>query len=489
MAALGLTSGVAGTRPASAHEGTGGDGTVGGESTEGYGPLGVVDVPGALEAVVDDDRIAYVAVGDGYATVDLSDPADPRVLARRTDLLEEYEAGPLVNVQDVKVDGDTLAVAAPAHPRRNALYGLLVVDVSDPAAPRERGFLPTDFPVHNCDLADGRAYLTGNDGDRNALVVVDVDGDGDGDPVELGSWSLLDVDDAWGDVRGNRRTLHDVTVHDGIAVCAHWDAGTWLVDVSDPAEPTVLGRVEAPDPADLVDSTGPSPAVVPPGNHHYATVDETGDLLAVGKETFGVRVDRDGEDDSSDGRIVGGPGGVDLWDVSDPSAPVKESTIAPPTSDDPTFDGTWTTAHNLDLSGETLYTSWYRGGVKRHDVRDPTEPVEESWWLAPGEASFWTAWSVVAGATGYFVGSSRGVDDVPGRLYTFPDRSGSQSDRPSLGSTTASETPSSPPTDSGESPAGSTVDVPGFGAASGLAGLAGLAALGVGGWWLSRDDD
>ncbi|MDN4015340.1 hypothetical protein QX233_23090, partial [Chryseobacterium gambrini] len=78
-------------------------------------------------------------------------------------------------------------------------------------------------------------------------------------------------------------------VHGGVAVCAHWDAGTWLVDISDPAEPSVLGTVETPRVDDL--SEGRSPGITPPGNHHYATLDETGTLLAIGKETFAVTVD------------------------------------------------------------------------------------------------------------------------------------------------------------------------------------------------------
>lgn len=474
-AAVGTAS-VAGARRTSAHEGSDGDGdgSVAGDPS-GYAPLGVVDVPGAKEAVVGDESTAYLATGDGYAVVDISDPTDPRVLDRRTSLLAGRENGPLVNVQDVSVDGDTLVVAGPAHPRDEALSGLLVVDVSDPTAPRERGFFSTDYPVHNCTLADGRAYLTANDGDRNALVVVDVRDA----PAPVGTWSLLDVDEDWGRVSANRRTLHDVTVHGGVAVCAHWDAGTWLVDVSDPTAPRVLGSVDAPAPTDVSDSR--AAGVVPPGNHHYATLDETGTLLAVGKETFAVRVDEDGDGEVD--RTVGGPSGVDLWDVSDPTRPVRRSTVPPPTSDDPTLGGTWTTAHNLDLRAGTLYTSWYRGGVKRHDVSDPSAPVEESWWLAPEAASFWTARAVTTGTEGFFVASSRGVDDVPGRLYTFPDRPGTSTNGSAV-------TAAAPPTDGSTQSPGPTataqtdrspVSAPGFGA------LSSLAALAAAGWlWRGR---
>ncbi len=471
---------------ASAHEGGGSDGTVSGESSDRYTPLGHVDVPGAKEAVVGDGSTVYAATGDGYATVDVSDPTAPRVVARRAGLRSDAEDGPLVNVQDVKVDGDTLVVAGPAHPRRNALSGFVVVDVSDPASPTERGFFETDYPIHNCDVVDGRAYLTGNDGSGNPLVVVDVSDPTD--PTELGRWSLLDSDDRWGSVDANRRPLHDVTVHDGVAVCALWDAGTWLVDVADPTAMTALGSVDAPAP-DQLDS-GPRPAVTPPGNHHHAT--RSGDLLAVGKESFGVRIDEDGDGYSD--RTVGGPSGVDLWDVSDPEDPERLSTIPSPVSDDPTFDGTWTTAHNLDVENDTLYTSWYRGGVKRHDVSNPLTPTEETWWLAPDKASFWTARAVT---TGFFVASSRGVEDVPGRLYTFPDRPGEGPSGVALGSddgttgatatatlsTRANRTGSTDANGGGDAGPGSTASASGFGVGATLTALAG------GAWWLRRRRD
>jgi hypothetical protein len=185
--------------------------------------------------------------------------------------------------------------------------------------------------------------------------------------------------------------------------------------------------------------------------------------------------------------VVGGPSGVSLWDVSEPTDPRKRSTIRPPRSDDATFAGTWTTAHNLDLADGTLYTSWYQGGVKRHDVSDPTNPTEESWWLAPETASFWTALAVTTGPDGFFVAPSRGVDDVPGRLYTFPDRSGDGSETtddrvrpPDSSSRSQSRT-------TGADPTASSVSTPGFGPASTAA------ALGGGLWWLRRrataDDD
>ncbi len=115
--------------------------------------------------------------------------------------------------------------------------------------------------------------------------------------------------------------------------------------------------------------------------------------------------------------------------------------------------------------------------MKRHDVSDPANPVEESWWLAPSATDFWTA---QAASDAFFVASSRGVGDVPGRLYTFPDHAGDQTDRPALGS----PTPASTETDvASEEPSESRISAAGFEI------VTGLTALGIGGWlaWRQRN--
>jgi hypothetical protein len=195
----------------------------------------------------------------------------------------------------------------------------------------------------------------------------------------------------------------------------------------------------------------------------------------------------------------GGPSGIDLWDVSDPAAPELRATIPAPPSPNPTYGGVWTTAHNFEIADDVLYSSWYQGGVKRHDVSDPAAPEEVSWWRDPNEAKFWTARPARAGEReGFFVASSMGVGDVPGRLYTFPDHAGEQADPSSVlpdreptpvagietvpgttAQTTGTETktaaePGSPEGD------GIDISAPGFGVVAGAAGL-GLAA-----WRLSK---
>jgi hypothetical protein len=382
-----------------------------GDETGAYEPLGFVAVEGTKEAVVE-GTTAYVATTDGIAVVDVADPENPTVLAERRELLADRDGGPLPDIWDVKVDGDTLLAVGPAN-GGESLRGVAVFDVSDPTAPALSGFHETQYPIHNAFLSDGVAYLTGNDGDRNPLVTVDV-----GSLAELGRWSLVDANAAYSDVDAGLRTVHDLYVNGDRAYLAHWDAGTWILDVSDPAAPAYVGATFQQNASQLADAPA-NEGLQLPGNAHYVAVDDAGELMAVGREAW----DADPADDHR-----GGPGGVDLYDVTE-RAPRHLATVAAPTTPDPGYGGVWTTAHNLDIDGDRLYTAWYRGGVKIHDVSDPANPRELAWWRRPDEAAFWTA--------------RRGPECVVAASYqtrtgvfTFPDGAGEQPNPPSLTSTT-----------------------------------------------------
>lgn len=471
-------------------------GRAGAADDEPYAPLGSVAVEGTREVVVGDGgRTAYLATTDGYAVVDVAEPERPTVVAERRDLLADEDDGPLSGVWDVAVSGDRLLVVAPAHGGHD-LRGALLVDVSDPGSPEQVAFHRTDYPIHNADLDGTTAYLAANGGGRHAVDVVEFEGG----PERVGSWALTDVDEGWADVPGALANVHDVTVADGVAACAHWDAGTWLLDVSDPTAPTGLGRAGGRDAADLAavpdDEVGLT-ATTPPGNDHHALVD--GDLLAVGRESWAATVD---------GEVVGGPSGVDLWDVSDPTDPVRRATVAPPPTPDPTRDGVWTTAHNLDLRDGRLYVAWYQGGVARYDVGDPADPVREAWWRAPDRTRFWAA--VLARPGEAFVASSTGVGDGDAGLFAFPDRPGEQGDPPALtataaptrtavrsgteraGTSTTAGTETSASERTGTSATAGSGSVTGTGAtgvrAPGFGVVGALAAVAVGAWCGGRRD-
>ncbi|MFC4358143.1 LVIVD repeat-containing protein [Halobium salinum] len=416
--AAALGAGVLGTSRVGAHPGF-------------YRPYAELPLEGAKEAVVSDDGgTAFVATTTGYATVDVSTYDSPSVLADRRNPLADRENGPLRGIYDVKQEGDTLLVVGPANPLGDALHGLLVVDVSDPANPEERAFFETDYPIHNCFLRDGYAYLTGNDGERNPVVVVDVSGsesESASEPTEVARWSIADHDEAWLEVPSGVRPVHDVWVQGGVAYLVCWDTGTWLLDVSDPTNPTYLTDFRGQPLSELraIESRGAArrTGLTPPGNDHFVALNEDGSLLGVGMESWAMETEEG---------IVGGPSGIDLYDLSDRTNPERVATIEPPRTDRPTMEGVWTTSHNFEFRDGTLYTSWYQGGVKLYDVSDPANPQEFAWWRDPDEARFWTARAAVPGES--YVASDMGSDYAgsDASLYVFPDHAGDQRDPPSL---------------------------------------------------------
>ncbi|MFU8869108.1 LVIVD repeat-containing protein [Natronococcus sp.] len=375
---------------------------------DSFEPLGRVAVDGAAEAVVGDDGdTAYLAATDGFATVDIADPAEPTVLAEERGLGDDGR--PMIEVLDVAVDGDRLAVVGPANVQSDDVFhGFVVYDVSDPAAP-EPTIDPyeTGYHIHNCFLEGDHLFVVANSEDDHALVIFDIADD----VAELGRWSLLEREPEWAELHWIARYNHDVYVQDEIAYLAHWNPGTYLIDVEDPTDPTYVSHVRETDLDRQRERSDEDARLGLPGNDHYAAVDETGDLLAVGREAWAVE---GGEPDA--------PGGIDLYDASDPAAPERRATIDPPRADDETHGaGRWTTAHNFELRNDRLYSSWYRGGVRIHDVSDPADPVEVAAWSDRKETAFWTTRVAEPGET--FVASSTGLlpnADLEGALYTFP---------------------------------------------------------------------
>jgi len=469
-----------------------------GAATSWLRPVARLPVAGAADCRVSaDGRTAFVAVGDGFLAVDVP---TMEAVGGAHDIEPDREGGPLSGVADLAVDGDRLLVPGPADPTPGRLAGAALFDVSDPTAPEEVAFHETSFPIHNAALANGLAYLSAVD----ALVDLDVTDD---DPVAVGRWSLADVDPRWRDVSRWLWICHDVRVRGDLAVCSQWDAGTWLVDVGDPSDVTVVGRIGGRSPTELASIRGAdvNRAVRSlPGNHHSAALDATGTTLAIGREAFAVEVPStatatepgSGSPTSGSGtsgtpaaaRTVGGPGGLDLYDLSHPSSPTHMSTIDPLPAADETVHGTWTTVHDFAFDGDRLLAAWYQGGVTVHDVSDPADPVELARWRRPDRAAFWTARPAV-GDTFVAPTTALPAAGLESALYRFPSQPDSAVP-PSAGATlTVGTTPATEPTTTATPPSSAaagrttTSGQPGFGPASALGALGAIGGLA---WWRGR---
>jgi hypothetical protein len=337
LGGIGLASGAEGNQPA-----------------ETLSALGTVSVDGAAEAVAGPYGVtAFVSTDTGFVSVDVSDPSSPAVLATQEDT-------GVTGIRDVKVDRTRLIVHGGAHSEAET-NGVALYDVSNPAVPERLAFVETDYGIHNAFLEGGTAYLVNNS--TAEMVMFDITDD---DLTEAGRWGL-----------DGARVLHDLWIQDDIAYLNYWDAGTAMVDVSNPAKPWLVGMVR----------TGSD---VEPNNDHYVMVDEDASLLAIGKEQFSS------------------PAGIELWDISSTRDTAFLAEIQPPSG-----SGT-RTSHNFDIVDGYLYTSWYSAGVRVHDISEPSTPEQVAAWT-PEEAFIWTA---KVARTGEFVLAS---DYGGGALYTLPD--------------------------------------------------------------------
>ena len=374
-------------------------------------PAGTLDLRGAAEAVVDDDgTTVYCSLVDGFGVVDASDPANPTVAYEERELTHDG-SDPMQSIMDVKVSGDRLLVSGP-NGFGEGLSGFFLYDVSDPTNPERVAVHETAFGPHNSFIDGDTVYLTGSGERGQPVVVYDVSDD---DPEEVARWKAADADDAWADAGRNYRQAHDIYVQEDTLYVAYWDAGTWLVDVSDPSDPHATRFLGGHDPEYLAEVEGFSPEFRElPGNSHYVQPNAHGSRVFVGKEAW------DAEETERDG----GPGGIELWDVST-SHPTLGAVLAPPepgTSE----DGDGWTSHNFGVDGDRLYTSWYSGGVRVYDVGDEDEPRLLGEWRESSETSFWTAKPLESGfvATSYANPENSREERQRGegaRVYVFPE--------------------------------------------------------------------
>jgi hypothetical protein len=197
----------------------------------------VGQIGGQSLAVAVQSSIAYLGVGPRLLTLDVSAPDTPQLLAQ-SDVLPGV-------VHDIAVlEGVAYVATGDA--------GLRLLDVTDPATPREIGSAPAAAAAQVVSLQDRMAYVgesTCDGGDCvGSLRAIDISAPGD--PQEVG---FLEMPDA----------VNDVVLVGEYAYVAHRQ-GLTVVDVSDPAQPLETGAFPLQGSAEDV---AIAPAVA--GGHAY----------------------------------------------------------------------------------------------------------------------------------------------------------------------------------------------------------------------------
>lgn len=309
------------------------------------------------------DGIAYVGhMGEsrvGTSILDVSDPTNPR-------LLHQIQTPIGTHSHKVQIQGDVLVV----NYERNALLekdattweaGLKTFDVSDPANPKPLGMLPMRGKgVHRMTYWEAPyAFMSGSDDGYTNQFLIIADLTDPSAPREVARWWIPGMHEAGGEVPDwdpqRLYKAHHAIVRGNRAYCTWWDAGYFILDISDIEKPELVTHHFFGG-----DSFTTHTAMPVPGK----------DLLVVVEESTHDECD----ETPKHARIV---------DISDERNPVVLSQFPVPEGDFCSKGGRFG-PHNIHeakpgtlIDPDTVYMTYFNAGVRVFDISDPTNPVEK----------------------------------------------------------------------------------------------------------------
>jgi hypothetical protein len=342
-------------------------------------------------------RFCPESPNNGIAVIDARTPSNPTRVATLQNpegtsaedvVVFTAKFGPLAG-RDIAAAG--IQVCGGSRFDESFARGLMLWDVTNPAAPVELGFESTgcctrglhEFEVeHRADLGRTYAYITvpnsekpeegSPSGRRDRLGRGDfrlIDITDPRNPLEVSSWGVhknlggppapgqgCDVDPDFG--HGAEPSA------DGkLVFLAYWDSGFIRLDVTDPANPRFTGRTVYAANAD--------------GDGHSSNYDDARRLLFTADEDFCK---------TSGAGIEKGFGYLRVYDYSKPTAPKQIGEYRTPNSlgSDDQAAGDYTIHNPFYVPAEkTVYASWYTDGVRVIDVSNPRAPREVAFFVPP----------------------------------------------------------------------------------------------------------
>ena len=330
----------------------------------------------------------------GVAVLDVRDPAHPTPVAK-------LQNPPGTSAEDVVVytahygpyAGSDIAAAGIQYCGgsrfdTNADRGLMLWDVTNPAAPVQIGYLRTACctrGVHEFEVEDradlGRTFAYASvptsryPDSTSSTGYRDRNGDGDfrlfditdpAHPVQMSDWGIQDIGGPFYPGQGcdpdaNYGHGAEPSEDGRFVFLSYWDSGFIKLDLTDPETPVFQGRTVYPANAD--------------GDAHSAQYDEANQLLFGADEDFCK---------TSGSGIEKGYGYMRIYDYSNPNAPTQIGEYRTPNSLGTNDQGAGDfVIHNNFLVGDRVYSSWYSDGVRVVDVSNPAAPVEIAYFVPP----------------------------------------------------------------------------------------------------------
>jgi hypothetical protein len=318
----------------------------------------------------------------GVRVFDLKDPSNPKEIAMFGNEIpgtwQEKVIVKTINTDHFKGDLAVVSVQQLSSANPDSKGGFLLYDVTDPYNPEKLGF----WEVYKGTRGTHELYLTtqGNravvlaanpyadyysHGEQKDFQIVDVSDPTNPQTIyQFDPRSLEEVADDfngyhWQSPDGKTRPVfnHSTMVDGKYAYVSMWDLGTVIFDIQDPANPVYLGRTDY--------------ASDQQGSAHSATVAHGGNILIETREVY---------DPVKEGYEVA-YGYTRIFDIKDKSKPKLlsefKTDLTHDVPEDPNQQNTFSkTVHDPKVHGNTLYLSYYAGGVVAVDITNPSNPTQ-----------------------------------------------------------------------------------------------------------------
>jgi hypothetical protein len=331
----------------------------------------------ALRQYPDGKRILFLAHESGpmcISVIDVTRPEDPQVVT------QVHVPSPELRCNSLGLSGTTLAVAHQSEKPGTPGVGMDVYDVADPAKPRKQAYFDTSGAhsrgVHYLWFADGGyAYLaTGakdfvprNKNDDQFLMIVDMHDPAH--PREAGRWWLPGT--RQGDKAASPPRVHSfdtgirmhtptITTERPDRLYVGWIDGGWVIlDIADKAHPKLIAH----------------------RSWQSMDVGFAHTVLAIPSRNLAIQTEEATEKSCKDW-----PKRDWVWDIHDERAPVVLAPLPPPDDiavlckQDGRFG-----AHNISQNrpdataahlANTVVGSFFAGGVRAYSIANPNAPVE-----------------------------------------------------------------------------------------------------------------
>jgi hypothetical protein len=343
-------------------------------ATNGTAPVGVssnikqlgrMDLPGGGSVVVE-NGYAYVGHMDpphGTSIIDVKDPRNPKVVSH-------IEIAEGLHSHKVRVSGDIMLVNYERYKAKQELQaGMKIFDISDKSKPREIGFYKNHGKGVHRFTFDGRyAYISPTMEGYNGNIAVVLDMKNPVKPEEVCRWWMPGQWTAGGETAtwqgGATRCHHPIRKGDRLYI-SYWHGGFAIVDISNMNQPKTVSMLDWSPPYPC-----PTHTTLPMQNKIMER-----DWLIVTDEEVGEKLDETHN--------------AFLWvvDITKETLPLPVATFIVP------FEGKSTGqfrfgAHQPaeQVYGNTLYVTWFGGGLRAVDFSNPYIPKEVGYYIPnPGK--------------------------------------------------------------------------------------------------------